>query len=183
MTHKLMRRQYISLPSHPEGDFDHSDVLLSTSSIFIANTAAGSVEIVDGERLRYQVTIPGCPEASGVLAAQEEGLVFAAARGAGRLLVIDPATATVRRSINVGSRPNGLAWDAHRKHLLVVDGQDNSARLYVAIRDPGVINVVNTAMMAIDEQIATEVGAHTSAFDVLRQRLYVFLPGCRVAVL
>ena len=38
------------------------------------------------------------------------------------------------------------------------------------------IDVVNTATMAIDEQIETEVGAHTTAFDVLRQRLYVFLP-------
>lgn len=33
-----------------------------------------------------------------------------------------------------------------------------------------------------DEQIITEPGAHTTAFDVQRQRLYVFLPSCRVAV-
>lgn len=296
MTNKLMLRQYIDLPSHPEGDFDHGDVLLSTGSIFIANTAAGSVEVVDGEHLRHQVTIPGCPEASGVLAAQEEGLVFAAARGAGKLLVIDPVTLTVRRSIDVGSRPNGLAWDTHRKHLLVADVGDNTARLvdakvgqvmalvplpgrprwavyhasgdrflvnirepacvavlsaepfalagqfpvsttgphsldldqqgrrafvacdggsvvtldpttgselatvpiagipdaiwhnhrterlYVAIGNPGVIDVVNTATLAIDERIATEAGAHTTAYDARRQRLYAFLPSCRVAV-
>jgi DNA-binding beta-propeller fold protein YncE len=296
MTHKLVLRQYIDLPFHAQGDFDHGDVSLSNGYVFIANTAAGTVEVVDGKHLRHLVTIPGCPEASGVLAAQEEGLVFAAARGAGKLLVIDTVSTTIQREVTAGSRPNGLAWDLRRKHLLVADVQDNTARLvdpqagqviataplpgrprwavywqagdrflvnirepamlavlsastfavvgqfpvsevgphgldldqegrrafvacdggtvvtldtatgselakvpiagtpdaiwhnhrtarlYVAIQDPGVIDVVNTATMTVEEQIATEVGAHTTAFDALRQRLYVFLPSCRVAV-
>ncbi len=296
MTHKLILRQYIDLPFHPQGDFDHGDVTLSNGSVFIANTAAGTVEVVDGEHLRHLVTIPDCPEASGVLVAQEEGLVFAAARGVGKLLVIDAVFTNVLREVAVGSRPNGLAWDQRRKHLLVADVQDNTARLvdpqagqviataplpgrprwavyhwardrflvnireparvavlsastfalveqfpvsdvgphgldldqdgrrafvacdggsvvtldtttgselakvpiagapdaiwhnhrtarlYVAIQDPGVIDVVNTVTMAIDEQIATEVRAHTTAFDAQRQRLYVFLPSCRVVM-
>jgi len=296
MASKLMLRQYIDLPFHPEGDFDHGDVLLSNGFVFIANTAAGTVEVVDGEHLRHLATIPGCPEASGVLAAQEEGLIFAAARGAGKLLVIDAVFTTVLREAAVGSRPNGLAWDTHRKHLLVADVQDNTARLvdpqagqviatvalpgrprwamysqtgdhflvnirepalvvvlsastfalvgqfpvsdigphgldldqdgrrafvacdggsvltldtstgselakvpiagapdaiwhnrqtshlYVAIEDPGVIDVLNTQTMAVDEQFSTEVGAHTTAYDAKRQRLYVFLPSCRAAV-
>lgn len=296
MASKLILRQSIDLPFHPEGDFDHGDVLLSNGSVFIANTAAGTVEVVDGEHLRHLATIPGCPEASGVLAAQEEGLVFAAARSAGKLLVIDAVFTTVLREVAVGSRPNGLAWDPRRKHLLVADVQDNTARLvdpqagqviatavlpgrprwavyhpagerflvnirepavvavlsastfelvgqfpvagigphgldldqeghrafiacdggmvvtldtstgselaqvpiagtpdaiwhhhrlshlYVAIQDPGVIDVVNTETMTVQEHIQTEVGAHTTAFDARRQRLYVFLPSCRVAV-
>ncbi len=296
MTHKLVLRQYIDLPFHPQGDFDHGDVSLSNGSVFIANTTAGTVEVVDGEHLCHLVTIPGCPEASGVLAAQGEGLVFAAARGAGKLLVIDAVFTNVLREVAVGSRPNGLAWDPRRKHLLVADVQDNTARLvdtqagqliatavlpgrprwavyhstgdrflvnireparvavlsastfalvgqfpvsevgphgldldqegrrafvacdggrvvtldtstgselakvpiagtpdaiwhnhrtarlYVAIQDPGVIDVVNTETMTVEEQIATEVGAHTTAFDAQRQRLYVFLPSCRVAM-
>jgi DNA-binding beta-propeller fold protein YncE len=296
MTHKLVLHQYIDLPFHAQGDFDHGDVSLSNGYVFIANTAAGTVEVADGEGLRHLATIPGCPEASGVLAAQEEGLVFAAARGAGKLLVIGAVSTTVTRTIAVGSRPNGLGWDPRRKHLLVADVQDNTARLvdlqagqviamaalpgrprwamysqkgdhflvnireppmvavlsastfalveqfpvsdvgphgldldqegrrafvacdggsvvtldtsigselakipiagapdaiwhnhqtshlYVAIEDPGVIDVLNAQTMAVDEQIQTEPGAHTTAFDALRQRLYVFLPSCRVAV-
>ena len=296
MASKLVLRQSIDLPFHPEGDFDHGDVSLPNGSVFIANTAAGTVEVVDGQHLRHLATIPGCPEASGVLAAQEEGLVFAAARGAGKLLVIDAVFTTVLREVAVGSRPNGLAWDPRRKHLLVADVQDNTARLvdpqagqvvatatlpgrprwavyhpagerflvnirepavvavlsastcelvgqfpvarigphgldldqqghrafvacdggmvvtldtstgselaqvpiagppdaiwhnhrlarlYVAIGDPGVIDVVNTEKMTVEEQIQTEVGAHTTAFDAQRQRLYVFLPSCRVAL-
>ena len=296
MANKLMLRHYIDLPFHPQGDFDHGDVVLSNGSVFIANTAAGTAEVVDGEGLRHLATIAGCPEASGVLAAQEENLVFAAARGAGKLLVIDAVFTTVLREVAVGSRPNGLAWDPRRKRLLVADVQDNTARLvdpqagqvvavaalpgqprwavyhpagerflvnirepavvavlsastfelvgqfpvsgfgphgldldqqghrafiacdggtvvtldtstgselaqvpiagppdaiwhnhrlarlYVAIGDPGVIDVVNTETMMVQEQIQTEVGAHTTAFDSGRQRFYVFLPSCRVAV-
>jgi hypothetical protein len=52
----------------------------------------------------------------------------------------------------------------------------------VPISDPGVIEVVNTQSMTVEEQLATEAGVHTTAYDALRQRLYVFLPSCRVAV-
>lgn len=55
-------------------------------------------------------------------------------------------------------------------------------RLYVAIQQPGVIDVVNTQTMTVEQQLPTEKGAHTTAFDAQRQRLYVFLPSCRVAV-
>jgi YVTN family beta-propeller protein len=296
MASKLALRQYIPLPPHPAGDFDHGDVYLPTGRVFIANTAAGTVEVVAGERLRHLATIPGCPEASGVLCAQDEALLFAAARGAGKLLVIDPATNAVLRTVAVGSRPNGLAWDSLHKRLLVADVAANTAqvvdpqggqvlaavplpgrprwavywqardrflvnirepavvailsastgaligqfrvsgigphgldldqegrrtfvacdggtvvtlgtsngselarvsiagapdaiwhnhrlsRLYVAIQDPGVIDVVNTQTMTVEERIATEAGAHTTAYDAQRQRLYVFLPSCRVAV-
>jgi DNA-binding beta-propeller fold protein YncE len=296
MASKLILRQYIPLPPHPAGDFDHGDVHLQSGRVFVANTAAGTVEVIDGERLRHLATIPGCLEASGVLCAQDETLIFAAARGAGKLLVIDPISNAVLRTVAVGPRPNGLAWDPRRRYLLVADVQENRARLvdpqagevmaevelpgrprwavyhqtrdhflvnirepacvavlsadpfalveqfpisshgphgldldqqghrafvacdggavvtldlasgreqvrvpiagapdaiwhnhrlsrlYVAIEDPGLIEVVNTQTMTVEEQIQTEPGAHTTAFDALRQRLYVFLPSCRVAM-
>jgi DNA-binding beta-propeller fold protein YncE len=295
MASKLVLRQYISLPPHPAGDFDHGDGYLQGGHVFIANTAAGTVEVIDGEHLSHLVTIPGCMEASGVLAAQDASLIFAATRGVGKLLVIDPIALSVLQTVAVGARPNGLAWDSLHRHLLVADVQDNTARLvdpqvgqviaaaflpgrprwavysqkgdhflvnirepaivavlsassfelidqfpvsgvgphgldldqdghrafiacdggtvamldtsnglelaqlsiagapdaiwhnhhtgrlYVAIEDPGVIDVVNTMTMTVEEQITTEAGAHTTAYDAWRQRLYVFLPSCRVA--
>src|SRR5947209_7123510 len=143
MASKLVLHHSIDLPPHPEGDFDHGDVSLSNGYVFIANTAAGSVEVVDGENLRHLVTIPGCPEASGVLAAQEEGMAFAAARGIGKLLVIDAVFTTVLREVAVGSRPNGLAWNLRLKNLLVADVQDNTARLV----DPQAGQVVAAATL------------------------------------
>ena len=296
MSTQLRFRQSIPLPPHPAGDYDHGDVHLATGRVFIANTAAGKVEVLDGERRQHLLTIPGCPEASGVLCAQEEGLVFAAARGTGKLLIIDAASLTIMREIAVGFRPNGLAWDPQEKRLLVADVQDNQARLvdlqegqivatvalpgrprwcvyhaatqnflvnirepaevvmlsadrlkqvgsfpvsatgphglgldqegrrafvacdggqvvtldlttgqeiatvpiagvpdaiwhnhqrshlYVAMAQPGLVEVVNTATMLVEEQLSTEVGAHTTAYDAARQHLYVFLPSCQVAV-
>jgi hypothetical protein len=36
--------------------------------------------------------------------------------------------------------------------------------------------------MTVEEQVQTKPGARTTAFRALGQRLYVFLPSCRVAV-
>jgi DNA-binding beta-propeller fold protein YncE len=189
-------------------------VALSNGSIFIANTAAGTVEVVDGEHLRHQVTIPGCPEASGVLVAKEECLVFAAARGAGKLLVIDAVFTNVLREVAVGSRPNGLAWDPRRKHLLVADMQDNTARLVdpqagqviatailpgrprwavydragdrflVNIREPALIGALSASTFALVGQFpVSEVGPHGLDLDQEGRRAFVACDGGSVVAL
>jgi DNA-binding beta-propeller fold protein YncE len=225
-------------------------------------------------------------------------LVFAAARSAGKVLVIQTSTDAVMGTLGVGPRPNGLAWDPDHQQLLVADVQENTARLldprrdvasavlatvplpgrprwaaydptaqrflinirepacvavlaaqtatpvtqwpvsvsgphgmdldlaggralvacdggavvaldlasgqelgqvpiaggpdaiwfnslrkrlYVAIAEPGVVDVVDTAAMVVVQQVETERDAHTTAFDAARQRLYVFLPSSRRA--
>jgi DNA-binding beta-propeller fold protein YncE len=105
----LTLRGYIDLPPHARGGFDH--------------------EVIDGLVSRHLSTIAGCPEASGVLCTQDAGLEFAAARGAGKVLVIEARSTTVASEIMVGSRPNGLAWDPGRRRLLVADVQDMTVRL------------------------------------------------------
>ena len=49
-------------------------------------------------------------------------------------------------------------------------------RLYVAIGDPGVIEVFDTASLARRETISTEAGAHTLSFDARRNIVCAFLP-------
>ena len=85
----LKLRNYVNLPPHSSGGFDHADVHNSSGRVFVAHTATGGVDIIGGEPLIHLTTIPGCPEGSGVLCAQDEGLVFAAARGGGKILVIE----------------------------------------------------------------------------------------------
>src|SRR2546429_8568918 len=82
----------VDLPPFRASTFDHGDVHAATGRIFVAHTAGGSVEVIDGEGLVHVRTIAGCPEASGVLCAQDQDLVFAAARGGGKILVIDAAS-------------------------------------------------------------------------------------------
>ncbi len=292
----LSFRQYVALPTHPRGGFDHADVDVSSGKVFVAHTANNAIEVIDGERLTHIAAIPGCEAASGVLCPLDEGFVIAAARGSGKILLIDVKTEKVVSEMHAGSKPNGLAWDTRRKHLLVADVGDNAARildlssarvistislpgrprwsvydsrldfflvtvrepsgvfamsaesmwerlmpisvagphgldiereegrafvacdgkavvildietgeeiatvpiagapdaiwynpqrkrLYCAIGRPGVVDVIDTLEFVVDEQITTEEGAHTTAFDQARQRLYAFLPGsCRASV-
>jgi len=296
----LVLRGYVDLPPHTATDFDHGDVYRPTGRVFIAHTAEGTVEVIGGERSEYDTTIPGCREGSGVLCAQQDKLVFAAARGAGLVLVIDAESNEVKRLLSVGPRPNGLAWDPDNKHLLVADVQENmtllvdlsgeavgrvlatphlpgrprwcvfdAARqrflvnirepaavvvldaeighivaqwpvsfagphgldidpeggrafvacdagqvvaldlatgeelwnvpiagspdatwynakrthLYVAIGNPGMLDVINTSTTTVIQRVPTEQGAGTTAYDEQRQGLYIFLPQtCRVAV-
>jgi DNA-binding beta-propeller fold protein YncE len=133
----------IELPRHDAGGFDHADVHLHSGRLFIAHTANGTVEVVDGPASRHLRTLPNCPEASGVLCAQTEGWVFTAARGAGHVLVIDAVSLATLRSIAVGPRPNGLAWDPDHRRLLVADVADNDARLV----DPAGDQVVARAQL------------------------------------
>ena len=50
-------------------------------------------------------------------------------------------------------------------------------RLYVAVGEPGVIDVFDSQSLERIESVATERGAHTIAFDASRDRVYAFLPG------
>lgn len=49
-------------------------------------------------------------------------------------------------------------------------------RLYVAVGDPGVIDVFDTRTMEMIETCRTENGAHTIALDATGNRVYAFLP-------
>jgi DNA-binding beta-propeller fold protein YncE len=49
-------------------------------------------------------------------------------------------------------------------------------RLYVAIGDPGLIEVFDTAPLRRHETIVTETGAHTLSFDAARNIVCAFLP-------
>ena len=75
----LLISQYVDLPPHQQGGFDHADVHLKSGRVYVAHTAAGTLEIMDGESAKHLVTVPGCLGASGVICAQNENLVFAAA--------------------------------------------------------------------------------------------------------
>jgi len=125
----LQFRQAIDLPPHATGGFDHADVHRPSGRVFLAHTALGQVDIIDGAQGTYVSSTPGCSEASGVLCPPDTDHAFAAARGAGRVLVLAAPSGTLLRTLDVGARPNGLAWDPGRRCLLVADVQDNRARL------------------------------------------------------
>lgn len=123
----------VQLPAHVgPGGFDHGDVHQPTGRVYVAHTANGTIEVIDGEQLRHLTTLPDCPEGSGVICPPTADLVVAAARGAGEVHFIDPARPWLRSKVSVGGRPNGLAWDSGRQRVLVADVAGDS----FAIVDP-----------------------------------------------
>jgi DNA-binding beta-propeller fold protein YncE len=48
--------------------------------------------------------------------------------------------------------------------------------LYVAIGDPGIVDVIDIATMRRAEVVPTESGAHTLALDRKQNKVYAFLP-------
>jgi len=82
----------------------------------------------------------------------------------GQFLAVEAATGKTLATVPLSGPPDVIFLD----HAL--------ARCYVAVGDPGVIDVIDVRAMRRLESVATEPGAHTTALDADRHLLYVFLP-------
>ena len=68
------------------------------------------------------------------------------------------------RQVDLGGVPDAVFFNAPLR------------RLYIAVGDPGVIEVFDTNALRRDETVRTEKGAHTLAFDAASNTVYAFLP-------
>ena len=80
------------------------------------------------------------------------------------LLEVDADSGRILASEAIGGVPDVVFFNASR------------GRLYVAIGDPGLIEVFDTTPLRRHETIATEAGAHTLSFDAKRNIVCAFLP-------
>lgn len=294
----LRLQGYIDLPPHvTSGGFDHAAVHGASSQLFVAHTANDALDVIDCERDIFVRSVPDHIGIAGALVSDELDLVFTSNRGDNSVSILSPLDHQVVTTIPVGVRPNGLACDPVRRHLLAANVGDPSIpgsctlslvdiaqrrvlasipvagrtrwtlfnprsslfyvnigqpaqiavidaetptcvsrlweipaagphgldldavgnrlfcacdagvllvldsrsgevlghadlsgtpdviffnaklrHLYVAIGDPGLIDVFDTDTMTRMECIATESGAHTMAFDAARNKIYAFLP-------
>ena len=83
---------------------------------------------------------------------------------AGVLLAIDGDSGDALRAVGLSGAPDVIFLHAP------------SNRLYVAVGDPGVIDVIDVQTMRCEETVTTEAGAHTLALDRKRNKVYAFLP-------
>src|SRR5262249_50026187 len=83
---------------------------------------------------------------------------------AGVLLAVDAVSGGVLGDVPLSGAPDVIFL--HRR----------LGRLYVAVGDPGVIDVVDVGTMRRAEVVSTEPGAHTLALDQKRDKVYAFLP-------
>ncbi len=100
-------------------------------------------------------------------------------------------------------QPNGLFCACDGKTLVVLDSQSGATlaqaelvgvpdviffnrqrrHLYIAIGEPGLIEVFETDQMRRLEMVRTEAGAHTLGFDPSRNPVYAFLPNTYQALI
>jgi DNA-binding beta-propeller fold protein YncE len=84
---------------------------------------------------------------------------------AGTLVALDSHSGRTLGSLELSGAPDVIFLNPGLSHL------------YVAIGDPGVIDVVDVAAWKRVEVVATERGAHTLGLDAATGRVYAFLPG------
>ena len=107
----------------------------------------------------------------GVPARGPHGLDLDASRGRlycacdeGRLVSLDSRSGEAIASLELSGAPDVVFLSAAL------------SRLYVAIGDPGVIDVIDVAAWKRVEVVPTEPGAHTIAWDETTHRIHAFLP-------
>ena len=81
-----------------------------------------------------------------------------------QLVTIEADSGKVLKQVELSGSPDVIFFNRALRHL------------YVAIGDPGVVEVFHTDEMMGLETIQTEPGAHTLGFDAVRNKLYAFLP-------
>ncbi len=82
----------------------------------------------------------------------------------GVLIALDAASGRVVGEVPLSGKPD------------VIFLQPQTRRLYVAVGNPGVIDVIDIGTMRREQVVPTEAGAHTFALDRKRHKIYVFLP-------
>src|SRR5260370_37687051 len=81
-----------------------------------------------------------------------------------QLVILEADSGEVLKQLELSGSPDVIFFNRVLRHL------------YVAIGDPGVVEVFDTDVMERIETVQTERGAHTLRFDAVPRNLYAFLP-------
>ncbi len=82
----------------------------------------------------------------------------------GKLVVLNRSSGEILGTRPLSGAPDVVFLNPRRSHL------------YVAVGDPGVIDVFDTTTLERTEVVSTERGTHTIAFEAETDRVYAFLP-------
>jgi len=115
----------IQLPAHAKaGGFDHAAVHGRRGLLYVAHTANDAVDVIDCGTNTYQKSISGLTGVAGALVSEAHDLVFTSNRGENTAGIFAPEKADALVKVKVGLKPNGLAYDEGRQHLLAANVGD-----------------------------------------------------------
>ena len=112
----------IPLPPHgPDGEFDHAAVDFVGDRLYVAHPTNDAVEVVDLAARRYRGSLSGLRGVAGVWVDAESRLLFTSNRGEDTASVfrLEGGEEEELFRVPTGARPNGMAFDPHRKVLMV----------------------------------------------------------------
>src|SRR5262250_453464 len=116
---------YIDLPDHvATGGFDHAAVHGPRGLLYVAHTANDAVDVIDCATRTHLYSVPGLPRVAGALVSEAHDLVFTSNRGENTAGIFAPEKADALVKVKVGLKPNGLAYDEGRRHLLAANVGD-----------------------------------------------------------
>ena len=137
------------------------------SDRFYVNIAKPSkiieVESRDPDGITASYDIPAIGPHGLDIDAERRRLFCACDRGG--LYQLDLVKKSVGKISELSGAPDVIFYNPKLEHL------------YVAIGDPGVIEVYNTKALKRVQTVKTELGAHTIAFNPDTNKVYAFLPG------
>jgi DNA-binding beta-propeller fold protein YncE len=118
----LKKTATIELPKHaPGGGFDHAAYHSATGLMYVAHTSNDSLDWIDCRVDRYIDSIPGLRGIAGALVSDARNLVFTSNRGEDSIGIFAPGKRSSLIKVEVGVRPNGLAFDPERMTLLAAN--------------------------------------------------------------
>ncbi len=136
------------------------------AGVFYVNIAdPPQIAVIDGRTPGHLVQSFSIPVAGphGLDLDPGTGRLFCACDGM-KLVSVDSRSGKILSKVGISGVPDVVSFNPVLKHL------------YVAIGDPGVIEVFETETLGRLEIVQTEKGAHTLAFDPTRNTVYAFLP-------
>lgn len=134
---------YIELPLHQKtGGFDHTAVHRRTARLYVAHTANDAIDVIDCANDRYLRSISKLTGVAGVLVSDERNLAFSSNRGENTIGIFSPDDESNLVKVNVGVRPNGLAYDPTRNLLLAAN-----------VGDPHAANSFTVSMVDVERRV------------------------------
>lgn len=123
-----MSLQFLKMIGLPEnagpGGFDHAAFSKDNGRMYVAHTVNHALDVIDCVNDEYLHSIPNLAGVAGALASDERGLVMTSNRGENTVGIFPAGSENVLTKVPVGIRPNGLAFDPVRGHLLAANVGD-----------------------------------------------------------
>jgi DNA-binding beta-propeller fold protein YncE len=159
---------YVELPEDVKpGGFDHAAVHRTSARLYVAHTANDALDVIDCVQDRYSHSIQNLPGVAGALVSDQENLVFTSNRGENTVGIFAPDNEACWAKVNVGIRPNGLAYDPGNGLLIAANVGDKG------IPDSFTLSMVNVGQHQMIASIQVPGRTRWTVFDERAEVFYV----------